>query len=149
MSAIRFDVENQLSDKQNFTSVAAVSTHSYKKQTAEQDISIGRRMALLVLPTTDASTGDSVVIEAIQADNAALSSGVQALASVTVAAAEFVKGKEIEVPFPQGTMNKQFLGARVKVTGAGDKTASADIYLVPQDEIAKYKTFPKVNHAEV
>lgn len=48
---MRFDIENQLSVAQAFTGSATVSTHSYKKQSAAQDISIGRRMALLVLPT--------------------------------------------------------------------------------------------------
>lgn len=149
MSGSRFDVENQLSDGQAFTAVAAVSEDSYKKQSAAQDLSIGRRMALTVLPTVACSVGDSVTIEAIQADDAALTVNVEALDSVVVPAADFIPGKEIEVPFPQGTMDRQYLGARVTVTGAGAKTASADIYFVPADEIPKYKSFPKINDAEV
>lgn len=145
---MRFDIENQLSVNQSFTGAATVSTHSYKKQTAAQDLSIGRRMALLVLPTVNAGAGSTVQIEAIQADDAALTSNVQSLNTVSVLAANFIKGKEIEVPIPQGVMTKQYLGARVTITG-GITTASMDIYYGPQDENPMYKSFPKVNDAVV
>lgn len=144
----RFDIENQLSVDQAFTGAATVSTHSYKKQTAAQDISIGRRVALLVLPKVNAGAGSTVQIEAIQADDAALTSNVQALGSVSVPAAQVIRGREIEVPVPQGVMTKQYLGARVTITG-GTTTATLDIYIVPQDEIAQYKSFPKVNNVSV
>lgn len=144
MSGIRFDIENQLSVNQAFTGAAAVSTHSYKKQTAAQDISIGRRMCLLVMPTVNAGTGSTVKIDAIQSADGALGTP-DVLNSISVPAASFVKGKEFTVPFPQGTMSKQFLGAQVTITG-GTTTASCDIYLVPEDEVAVYKSFPKVNH---
>lgn len=149
MSGSRFDVENQLSDGQDFTAAASVSEDSYKKQTAAQDLSIGRRMSLSVLPTIAVTAGDSVTVEAIQADDAALTANVEALNSVDFDDEQFVPGKELEVPFPQGTMDRQYLGARVTVTGAGAKTASADIYFVPADEIPQYKSFPKINDAEV
>jgi hypothetical protein len=145
---MRFDVENQLSVEQAFTGAATVSTNSYKKQSAAQDLSIGRRMALLVLPTVAAGSGSTVQIEAIQATNAALSTSVDALASVSVAAASLALGDAIEVPIPQGVMTKQYLGARVTITG-GTTTLTADIYLVPQDEIPMYKSFPKAVDADV
>lgn len=143
---MRFDIENQLCVEQAFTGAATVSTNSYQKQSAAQDLSIGRRMSLLVLPTVAAGAGSTVTIEAIQADNAALSSGVQSLSSVSVAAASCTPGDQIEVPFPIGSMSKQFLGARVTVAG-GTTTVTLDVYLVPSDEIAKYKSFPKVVEA--
>lgn len=149
MLGTRFDVENQLSVNQAFTGAAAVSEHSYKKQTAAQDLSIGRRMALLVLPTVAAAAGSTVQIEAIQADDAALTTNVEALSSVSVAAADFILGNEFEVPFPQGSMSRQYLGARVTITGAGGTTASMDTYFVPQDENVKYKSFTKINDAAV
>lgn len=145
---MRFDIENQLSVEQAFTGAATVSTHSYKKQTAAQDISIGRRMALLVMPTANAGAGSTHTLEVIQADDAALTSNVQVLASVTKLAAELVKGKEIELPIPQGVMTKQYIGFRNSSSG-GTTTVSLDVYLVPQDEIAQYKSFPKINHAIV
>jgi hypothetical protein len=140
---MRFDIENQVCVAQAFTGAATVSAHSYKKQTAKQDLSIGRRMAFLVLPVVNAGAGSTVQIEAIQADDAGLTSNVTSLGSVSVAAANFVKGKEIELPIPQGVMSQQFLGVRVTITG-GTTTATLDAYLVPQDEIAQYKSFPKV-----
>lgn len=145
---MRFDIENQLSVAQAFTGAATVSEHSYEKQSAAQDISIGRRMALLVLPTVNAGAGSTHVLEVIQADDAALTSNVEVLASVSVLAANLVKGKEIELPIPQGVMTKKYLGFRNTATG-GTTTVTLDVYLVPQDEIAKYKSFPKINHAAV
>jgi hypothetical protein len=149
MSGIRYDIENQLSVNQAFTGAATVSTHSYKKGSAAQDLSIGRRMALLVLPTVDAGAGSTVQIEAIEATDGALTTSISVLASVSIPAANFIKGQEIEVPIPQGVMSKQYVGARVTITG-GTTTASMDIYLMPQDDIAsKFKAFPKINHAQV
>lgn len=148
MGGIRHDVENQMSVAQAFTGAATVSTHSYKKQTAAQDLSIGRRMALLVAPTVNAGAGSTHVLEAIQADDAALTSNVQSLASISVLAANLVKGVEIEIPIPQGVMTKQYLGFRNTATG-GTTTVTLDVYLVPQDEIAKYKSFPKITDATV
>lgn len=148
MGGLRFDIENQVSVAQAFTGAATVSTHSYRKQTAAQDLSIGRRMALLAMATVDAGAGSTHTLEAIQADDAALTSNVEVLSTVTVLAADLIKGKEIEIPIPQGVMDKQFLGFRHTATG-GTTTVTLDVYLVPQDEIAQYKSFPKVNDAKV
>jgi hypothetical protein len=145
---MRFDLENQLSVEQAFTGAATVSTNSYKKQSAAQDISIGRRMALLLLPTVAQGAGSTMTVEAIQADDAALTSNVEVLNTVTVIAANMTLGDQLEIPFPQGTMDKQYLGARVTLA-TGTTTITADIYLVPQDEIAQYKSFVKVNKASV
>lgn len=145
---MRFDIENQLSVAQAFTGAATVSTHSYKKQTAAQDLSIGRRMALLVMPTVNAGAGSTHTLQAIQADDAALTSNVKVLNTVTIAAADLVKGKAIEIPIPQGVMDKQYLGFRNSSSG-GTTTVTLDVYLVPQDEIPFFKTFPKINDAEV
>lgn len=144
---MNYDIENQLSVAQAFTATA-VSTNSYEKQTAAQDISIGRRMALLVLPTVAAGAGSTHVLEVIQADNAALTSGVEVLGSVKVLAAALTLDDRIEVPIPQGTMDKQYIGFRNTISG-GATTVTLDVYLVPQDEITKYKSFVKVNDADV
>lgn len=135
-----FDKENQLSSAQAFTDVAAVSTNSYAKQTAAQDISMGRRMGLLLMPTV-AGTG-AATVEVIQATDAALTTSVDSLASVVVAVAGLALGKVAEVEIPSGSLTKKYIGARV--TMAAGQTLTGDIYLVPIDEIARYKSFPKV-----
>lgn len=147
---LRFDAQNQLSVAQNFTGAATVSTNSYKKQTAAQDLSIGRRMALLVMSRdNEPGAGTTHTLEAIQADDAALTSNVEVLNTVTVTdTTDLALGKEVEVPIPQGVMSKQYLGFRHTAVG-GTTTATLDVYLVPQDENAKYKSFPKINIAEV
>lgn len=148
MGGLRHDLENQLSVAQAFTGAATVSTNSYAKQTAAQDISIGRRMALLFVPTVAAGAGSTHTLEAIQADDAALTSNVEVLSSVSKLAASLTVGAEIEIPIPQGVMTKKYLGFRNTSTG-GTTTVTADVYLVPQDEIPKYKSFPKINNASV
>jgi len=145
---MRFDVENQVCVAQAFTGNATVSDNSIQKGTAAQDISIGRRMAFLCLPVVAQGSGSTMTVEVIQADNAALTSNVQALSSVSVVAAKMQLGDQLEVPIPQGVMTKQFLGLRVTLTG-GTTTITLDAYLVPQDEITKFKTFPKVVNVEV
>jgi len=145
---MRFDIENQLSVAQAFTGAATVSTNSYQKQSAAQDISIGRRMALLVLPTVAQGAGSTLTVEVIQADDAALTSNVEVLSTVTAIAANMTLGDQLEAPIPQGVMTKQYLGARLTLA-TGTTTITCDIYLVPQDEIAHYKSFTKINDAAV
>lgn len=144
---MNFDIENQVCVAQAFTGAAAVSAHSYQKQSAEQDLSIGRRMAFLILPVVNAGVGSTLLIEAIQSAATALTSA-DVLSSISIAAADFVLGKQFELPIPQGTMSKQHLGIRVTITG-GTTTATLDAYLVPQDEIAKYKSFPKAVNVDI
>jgi hypothetical protein len=145
---MRFDIENQLSSAQAFTGAATVSTNSYMKQTAAQDISIGRRMALMVMPTVAAGAGSTHTLEVIEATDAALTTSIGVLGTVTALAASLTVGTVIEIPIPQGIMTKQYIGFRNTSTG-GATTVTLDVYLVPQDEIAKYKSFPKAVNAAV
>jgi hypothetical protein len=142
-----FDIENQLSVDQAFTGAATVSTHSYAKQTAAQDLSIGRRMALACYFAA-AGAGTTHTLEAIQADDAALTSNVEVLNTVTIATSAVKIGEAVEVPIPQGAMTRKYIGFRHTATG-GTTTATISAYLVPQDEIPKYKSFPKVVDALV
>lgn len=145
---MRFDVENQLCVSQAFTGAATVSTNSYEKGSAAQDISIGRRMALLVMPTVAAGAGSTHTMEVIQSASANLASP-DVLNAVTKLAADLVPGKPFEIPIPQGVMTKKYIGFRNTATG-GTTTVSLDVYLVPQDEIpVKKVSFPKVVDAEV
>ena len=146
---MRWDIENQLCRAQAFSGTGAtLSAYSFEKQTAVQDLSIGRRMALSVLPVVAAGTGSSHYMECIQADDDALTSNVETIASVTVLAANLQKGDEIEIPIPQGVMTKKYVGFRNTIS-SGTTTVTLDVYLVPQDEIPKYKSFPKVVNAAV
>ncbi len=145
---MRFDIENQLSAAQAFAGTATVSTNSYKKQSAAQDISIGRRMALLCFVTTAAGAGSTHTMDVIQASAADLTTGKAVLATVTILAAVLTAGYAFEIPIPQGVMTLQYLGFQNTSTG-GTTTVSLDVYLVPQDEIPKYKSFPKVVDAAV
>lgn len=145
---MRFDAQNQLSVAQAFTGGATVSTNSYQKQTAAQDLSIGRRMALLALVTVAAGAGSTHTMEVIQADDAALTTNVTSLGTVTKAAAQLILGAAIEIPIPQKSMTQKFIGFRETSTG-GTTTVTLDVYFLPQDEIPAFRSFPKVVDALV
>lgn len=145
---MRFDAQNQLSVAQAFTGAATVSTNSYQKQSAAQDISIGRMMSLLFIPTVAAGAGSTALFEVIQADDAALTSNVTSLASITVPAASLAQGYGQEVIIPKGSMTQLYVGARVTLTG-GTTTITLDCYLMPTEDIQKFKSFPKVVDALV
>lgn len=145
---MRFDVQNQLSSAQAFTGSATVSTNAYEKQSAAQDISIGRRVAAMVIPTVAAGAGSTHVLDVIQADNAALTTNKEVIGTITVLAAALTVGSVHEIPVPQGVMDRKYIGFQNTATG-GTTTVTLDVYLVPQDEIPKYKSFPKVVDADV
>jgi hypothetical protein len=131
---MRWDKENQLCAAQAFTGAATVSENSYQKQSAAQDISIGRRMALLCIVTTAAGAGSTHDMDCVQADNTALTTNLAVVASVDgILAATLVAGYVFEIPH---------IGFQNTSTG-GTTTVSLDVYLVPQDEIPKYKSFPR------
>lgn len=139
---MRFDIQNQLSAAQAFTGAATVSTNAYEKQTAAQDISIGRRMSLLCHVTTAAGAGSTHTMEVVSATNTALTGSLTVLNAVTKLAAVLVAGYQFEIPIPEGVLTQQFIGFRNTSTG-GTTTVSLDVFLVPSDEIAVYKSFPK------
>jgi len=145
---MRFDIQNQLCVAQEFTGAATVSANSYQKQSAEQDLSIGRQMSLLVVPTVASGAGSTHTMEVIQADVTALTTGLAVLSSITVLAAALTVGSVHEIPIPKGVMSKLHLGFRNTSSG-GTTTVTLDVYLVPSDEIASYKAFPKVVDAAV
>lgn len=138
-----FDLENQLCVAQAFTGAATVSTNSYKKGTAAQDTSIGSRQSLVVIPAVAAGVGSTHTLEVIQATDAALTTSIDVLGSISRTAAQLTKGSVHEIPIPQGTMSKQYIGFRNTATG-GTTTVTLDVYLMPSDEIPQYKSFPKV-----
>lgn len=144
---MRFDYENELANQQAFTGAATVSQHSYSKQTAAQDLSIGRRMAILIYFHL-AGAGTTHTLDAIQADNTSFTTNKEVLASVSISSANALKAKFVEVPVPQGVMTRMHLGFQHTATG-GTTTATLSGWFMPQDEIPKYKAFPKVNDAAV
>jgi hypothetical protein len=152
---MRFDVQNQLSTAQAFTGTATVSTNAYQianssvYNTANKpDISIGRRMSLLVLITTAAGSGSTHTWDAVSATNTALTGTLTVLNTITNLAATLTAGYAFEIPIPQKSISQLFLGARNTSTG-GTTTVSADIYIMPADELPAFESFVKVVDALV
>jgi mRNA-degrading endonuclease toxin of MazEF toxin-antitoxin module len=141
---MRFDIQNQFSVNQAFTATA-VSTNAYDTQTAAADPTIGERLAVVVYPKVAAAGGATYALQAIQADDAALTTNVEVLGQLTgVADASLVKGREIEIPIPQGVKTRRYLGFKVVMTGGTTPTVTLDAYLMPQSNLAKDKRFPKL-----
>lgn len=145
---MRWDNENQLCAAQAFTGAATVSTNSYQKQSAVQDLSIGRRMALLCIVTTAAGAGSTHTMDLIQADVTALTTNKEVLVTSSILAATLVAGYAFELSAPVGTMDRLHIGFQNTSSG-GATTVSLDVFFVPQDEIPKYKSFPKAIDVEV
>lgn len=143
---MRFDKENELMSEQAVTGAATVSSNSYQKASADQDIAIGRRMALLFYFHA-AGAGTTHTLSVIEADVTALTTNKEVLASVSIATADLPADKFVEVPIPPRKMNQLHLGAQHSATG-GTTTATLSCWLVPQDEIPYYKSFPKLNDVE-
>ena len=138
---MRFDIENQLSSAQDFTGAATVATNSYKKQSAGQDISIGRSMSLLCRVTTAAGAGSTHTMEAVETTNGTTGS-LAVLATKTILAAVLIAGYVFELVIPQSSLSLQYIGFRNTSSG-GTTTVSLDVYLIPSDEFSKYKSFPR------
>ena len=141
----RFDREDQVSVNQVFPAAATVSTDSLPKP-ASQDLAYGKCGIVLGIfsrGVTGAPT--SILIEAIQADNGALTTNVEVLGSRVFTPAELALGQEREIPIPRNKMSKAFIGARVTITGGTTPTTTLNIYYMPEGQAGiKYKAFPKI-----
>lgn len=138
------DIENQLSVDQAVTGTNTVTAHSYQKQSASQDISIGRLMCLLYIVKVAAGAGSTWSFQAVQADVTALTTNLETLAtSKDYLAAALTVGVKVIVPIPQGSISRLHLGGKYVVAG-GTTTGTFDCYLCPLDEVEQYKSFPKV-----
>ena len=138
---MRNDLLDQLSDAQVVTA-AAVSTNSKKKKTFTQDLGVGQtEMGLVFAATANAVGGGSFTIEIIEAENAALTTNVVSLASMTLTAAKLLKGKGFFLPLPPYEMTKEFYGARFTPVGGTSPSLTVDAYFGSSDDVAQYKSF--------
>lgn len=140
---MRNDVLDQLSASQVVTA-AAVSTNSKKKKTLAQDLGIGGspNLGLVFAAVVDAVGGGSFTIEIIEADNAALTTNVVSLATMTLTAAKLKAGKGFFLALPPYTMAKEFYGARFTPVGGSSPSLTVDAYIGSEDDVAQYKSFP-------
>lgn len=144
----RFDAYDQFSVKQEFTA-AAVSTNSKKKEEAAQDLGIGKRqMGLTIFPVAAAEGATSWTIELIQADDGALTSGVESLASMSVLTADLIPDKPLFLPLPPYRMDKEYYGAKVTPVGGSGQKVKLDIYWGSEDDVAQFKAFKSSYNVE-
>lgn len=154
---MRWDVQDQVMAAQSVTTGTVVSSDSRflsRNGGGKIDPSIGRRMCMLFMPSSEPA-GDvkatSYRLDAIQADDTTFATNKEVLSSVTVTVASYakLKGKAFAVPFPQGSITRQYIGGQVVVTGGTNPTSAWDVYYVPEDEVPVNTFFPKINEAQV
>lgn len=142
---MRHDLLDQLSNRQVFTATA-VSTNSKRKKLLSQDLAMSSRFGLVVAQDEVAAVGGAATfeIQAIQADNGALTTNVEVLSSsgpLTVAQLNSAAGQQMFVPVMPGRMTKEYYGARVVVTGGTTPSATLNIYVGVVDDVATYRSF--------
>lgn len=114
------DAQTLLSDAQAFTA-AAVSTNAYDLgvNTVQREIGVGEAMGVGIACDVAASA-TTVLVELIQATDAALTAGIVVLAQRTFLSADFPAGKLLFMPYPQNPAVAgplRFLGIRVTPAG--------------------------------
>lgn len=114
------DAQTLLSDAQAFVA-AAVSTNAYDLgvNTVQREIGVGEAMGVGIAVDVAASS-TTVLVELIQATDAALTAGIVVLAQRTFLSADFAAGKLVFMPFPQNVAVAgplRFVGIRVTPAG--------------------------------
>lgn len=140
---MRYDILDQVSVQQALSgSSAQVSTNS-KKKPAAQDLGIGLSdMGFLFQCDSGAlaGTGTDLTLEIIQADDDALTTNVESLASKTFAKAEYVDGFGFFLSLPGYVMDKEYFGVRYTPVG-GTITGAINAYYGSKNDFAKFKSF--------
>ncbi len=144
MSTTRFDSQDQVMSDQVVTATA-VSEDSKDMTAANIDLSVNRGMGYEIIPKNDpagSTPATSLTFEAIQADDAALTSGVEVIGStgaITTASGKLDKGQVVALQIRKGAMTKRYQGIRTTVTGGSSPTQTFDAFFGPIDEIGSFK----------
>jgi hypothetical protein len=129
------DAFGLVSDAQAFTA-AAVSTSSVDlgNVTVKREIAVGEPMGFGIAVDVAASA-TTVLIEIIQATDAALTAGIIVLAQRTFLSADLPAGALVFMPIPQRPTTAgplEFIGVRVTPAG-GAATVTLTIWLTPHN----------------
>lgn len=139
---MRHDVLDQLSDGQVVTTTAAVTTNSKYKKEATQDLGVGQKqMGLIVAPTVTGVGATSWTVEMIEATDAALTTSISVLSTMTITLAEMKVGKQFFLPLPPYKMSKNYFGGRITPVGGAAQSVALDVFFGSQDDVANYKSF--------
>lgn len=113
----------------------AVSTNSYHL-TALRDVARGRAVKVRHACTVTAGTGAGAThmdFEIVQADNAALSSGLAVVDTLRVAIADLVAGWDQVVAIPKNQLTKLYIGVRFTPVGGAFNAGAYDSHLIDGD----------------
>jgi hypothetical protein len=123
------DALGLLSDAQAFPGAATVSTNviDLGASVPKREIGTGEEVGIGVATDVAAGAGSTVLVEIIQSTASAMSAP-DVIASATDVAANFPAGRLLFVAIPMGQPTKQYIAARVTVTG-GTTTITATIWL--------------------
>lgn len=129
-----------VSDSQAVT-VTAVSTHTIdlSNVTPKRDVSVGEPLGFGV--GVDVAAVADITLEAVESDNADLSSPT-VISSVVRTMAQLTAGSLHFVPL--GTVSKRYIGMRYTTGGTG---ATLSAWLTPRDLFSKLQTYYARNYA--
>ncbi len=140
---MRFDILDQFSAQQTLAgSTAQVSTNS-KKKPATQDLGIGcadMGAAIFIDQGSLGGTGTDLTIELIEATDAALTTSIKSLASMTIPKTALLDGKAFFLGLPGYRMSQEYFGIRYTPVG-GTITGNINAYYGSKDDVANYKSF--------
>lgn len=143
MSTTRYDKQDQVMSAQVVTATA-VSSDSKDMTAANIDLSVNARLGYEIIAVTDAggtAVATSYLFEAIQADDAALTSNVEVIGSTGAIAGSAIKKRQaIPLDIRKGSMTKRYQGVKTTVTGGTSPTITLDAYFgVNIDEVKSFK----------
>lgn len=143
MSTTRYDKQDQVMSAQVLT-VTAVSSDSKDMTAANIDLSVNARLGYEIIAVTDAAgtaVATSYLFEAIQADDAALTTNVEVIGSTGAITGSTIKKRQaIPLDIRKGAMTKRYQGVRVTPTGGTSPTITLDAYFgVNIDEVKSFK----------
>jgi len=136
------DAQTLMSDSQALTATA-YSSNTYDSGAADNDISIGEDMCVVmnVEVAADSTNGDETYeFQVVQSANANLSSH-DVLCSRTIAAASLSAGSIHILPLPAGSKTKRYLGVRYVLAGT-TPTVTVSASYIPQKFAQVYKNYP-------
>lgn len=135
---MRFDIFDQLSNKQVFTA-SAVSTNSIKRKNLKKREDINDMMGLAIfVDAVGTAPSTSLTVELIQADDGALTTNVQSLKTLNIPLADIKAGNGFFLELSK--MTKEYFGARVVPTG-GTPSVTMSVYYGSEHDVANYASF--------
>lgn len=128
------DALGLVSDAQAFTGAATLSTGSIDlgSTTPTRQVGTGEPLGFAFTFDVAAGSGSTVLLEVVQADDAALSTNLEVIGTLSLLAATCVAGFQTFIGIPPGFPTRRYIGIRCTIT-SGTTTATITSWLTARD----------------